>query len=190
MFKSVQIAATDLTPPSTCSFTASAAGSSFRFMTEPLDIKAKAPWPAGALSNFAPHAFTFDGVRCASMEGLLQSLKIADTVEQERVCGLDGPVAQSVGRKHDWQTTGTLWWRGAAYDRLSDTYQWLLDRAYQALFDQAKKFRDALAATGDARLTHSFGKTDPTETILTADELCSRLERLRSGQTLLMRSDA
>jgi predicted NAD-dependent protein-ADP-ribosyltransferase YbiA (DUF1768 family) len=149
-------------------------------MTDTLDIKAKAPWPAGALSNFAPHAFTFDGVACASMEGLLQSFKIADQAEQVRVCGLRGPVAQSIGRKHDWKTTGTLWWRGTLYDRLSDDYQALLDRAYQALFDHSEAFREALAATGSAALTHSFGRDDPTETILTPEELVSRLVRLRS----------
>jgi predicted NAD-dependent protein-ADP-ribosyltransferase YbiA (DUF1768 family) len=150
-------------------------------MTEILDIKAKAPWPAGALSNFAAHAFTFDGVKCASMEGLLQSFKIADAGEQERVCGLEGPVAQSVGRTYDWSTDGTLWWRGVAYDRLSDSYQALLDRAYRTLYEQSKTFRDALAATAGGQITHSFGKDDPCETILTAEEFISRLERLRRG---------
>jgi hypothetical protein len=100
--------------------------------------------------------------------------------EQERVCGLAGPVAQSIGRKYDWSITGTLWWRGQPHDRLSDDYQGLLDRAYQALFDQSKNFRAALAASGDDRLTHSPGKSDACLTILTVDELCSRLERLRS----------
>ena len=47
-------------------------------MTDSFDIKAKAPFPAGALSNFALHSFTIDGVHCASMEGFLQSLKIQD----------------------------------------------------------------------------------------------------------------
>jgi hypothetical protein len=47
-----------------------------------------------------------------------------------------GPVAQSV--------TGTLWWRGKPYDRLSDEYQALLNRAYQALFDQSEQFQTAL----------------------------------------------
>ena len=150
-------------------------------MTDSFDIKAKAPFPAGTLSNFAPHSFTFDGVHCASMEGFLQSLKIQDVREQERVCSLVGPVTQSVGRKHDWRVTGTLWWRGKPYDRLSDEYQGLLDRAYQALFDQSERFRAALAATGAARLTHTIGKSDPCETILTAEELCTRLERLRGG---------
>lgn len=148
-------------------------------MTDAIDIKAKAPWPAGALSNFARHAFTFDGVACASMEGFLQSLKIADAREQERVCGLEGPVAQSVGRKYDWRADGLLWWRGVSYDRLSDAYQTLLDRAYQTLFDQSKMFRDALAATAGVQITHSFGKDDPCETILTVEEFISRLERLR-----------
>jgi predicted NAD-dependent protein-ADP-ribosyltransferase YbiA (DUF1768 family) len=151
-------------------------------MTDTLDIKAKAPYAAGALSNFAPHNFRFDSIRCASMEGLLQSLKIEDRAEQERVCGLAGPVAQSVGRKYDWSVTGTLWWRGKPYDRLSEDYEGLLDRAYQALFDQSETFRDALAASGDALLTHSLGKSDPCLTILTVDELCSRLERLRNTE--------
>ena len=72
-----------------------------------------------------------------------------------------------------------LWWRGEPVDRLSDAYQALLDRAYDALFAQSKKFRVALAASGNARLIHTIGKTDPCETILTVDELCSRLERIR-----------
>jgi predicted NAD-dependent protein-ADP-ribosyltransferase YbiA (DUF1768 family) len=149
-------------------------------MSSTLDIKAKAPFPAGTLSNFAPHAFTLDGIPCASMEGFLQSLKIEDMAEQERVCALVGLEAQNVGRKHDWSASGTLWWRGKPYDRLSDAYQGLLARAYQALFEQWKKFRDALAATGDTSLTHTFGNSDPCLTILTSDEFCSRLERLRS----------
>ena len=55
----------------------------------------------------------------------------------------------------------------------------MLDRAYLALFEQATKFRDALAASRSLRLTHTMGKTDPCLTILTADEFCVRLERLR-----------
>ena len=40
-----------------------------------MDIGSKAIYPASALSNFSPHPFTFDGVECNSMEGLLQSFK-------------------------------------------------------------------------------------------------------------------
>jgi len=146
---------------------------------EALDIKAKAPYPAGALSNFAPHAFTIDGVACGSMEGFLQGLKVADPAEQRRVCALVGAEAQDNGRRHDW-SSGTLWWQGQPIDRLSEAYQALLDRAYGALLAQSRKFRAALADTGAQPLTHSIGKADPCDTILTADEFCTRLERLRS----------
>jgi predicted NAD-dependent protein-ADP-ribosyltransferase YbiA (DUF1768 family) len=146
-----------------------------------LDVRSRAPFPAGWLSNFHPHSFEIDEMRCASMEGFLQSLKIEDIAEQERVCGLAGPVARSIGRTYDWSVTGTLWWKGRPLDRLSDAYQALLDRAYDALFAQSEGFRAALAASGDARLTHALGKSDPCETILTVDELCSRLTRLRAA---------
>lgn len=145
-----------------------------------IDIKANAPFPTGALSNFAPHSFTFDGVACRSMEGLLQSFKVADPATQRSLCRLIGAEARTEGRKHDWMTSGTLWWQGRPIDRLSPEYQQLLDKAFRALFDQSQKFRNALAATGSARLTHRVGKTDPCDTILTAEELCERLTRLRS----------
>ena len=53
-------------------------------MTELLDIKAKDKGIGGALSNFAPHAFTVDGVQCASMEGFLQSLKTPSIKNSKR----------------------------------------------------------------------------------------------------------
>jgi predicted NAD-dependent protein-ADP-ribosyltransferase YbiA (DUF1768 family) len=147
--------------------------------SDPIDIRAKAPFPAGALSNFTPHPFTLDGVACGSMEGFLQSLKVRDVAEQAHICGLSGGEAQNRGRREDW-SSGTLWWRGTPVDRLSDAYQELLDRAYDALFTQASKFRNALSATGNAPLTHSIGKSDPCATILTEAEFCTRLERLRT----------
>ena len=39
-----------------------------------MDIGSKNDYPSCALSNFAAHEFYIDGVRCASMEGFLQSL--------------------------------------------------------------------------------------------------------------------
>ena len=38
-----------------------------------MDIGSGSGYPSSTLSNFAPHAFTIDGVECASMEGFLQS---------------------------------------------------------------------------------------------------------------------
>lgn len=149
-------------------------------MTNSLDIKAKAPFPAGALSNLAAHEFIIDGIVCASMESFLQGLKVAVAAEQATFCALAGAEARGRGQRYDWKTTGTLWWLGNGIDRLSADYQSLLDRAYDALFEQSKKFRDALAATGVATLCHSLGKDDPTETILTTEEFISRLVRLRA----------
>lgn len=150
-------------------------------MINSIDIKAKAPFPGGALSNLAPHAFTLDGVACGSMEGFLQSLKAEDAAEQRALCALSGGEARGRGQRHDWRQSGTLWWRGEPIDRLSDAYQALLDRAYEAMFAQSAKFRAALEVTGDAPLTHSIGKDDPTETILTGEEFISRLVRLRAS---------
>ena len=128
-------------------------------MPDILDIKTKAPFPVGALSNLAPHAFALDGVTCASMEGFLQGLMVGDRAEKG-ICALSGGEARGRGQQHKWNVTGTLWWRGEPADRLSDAYQALLDRAYEALFAHSRKFRDALAASETAKLTHSIGKDD------------------------------
>lgn len=42
------------------------------------------------LSNFSAFSFEIDGIKCASMEGFLQSLKFEDIEEQEKVCLLVG----------------------------------------------------------------------------------------------------
>lgn len=63
-------------------------------------------------------------------------------------------------------------------ERRSVKYQKLLDRAYDALYEN-QKFKAALAAAGDATFTHSVGKRKEGETVLTIQEFCSRLNRLR-----------
>lgn len=40
-----------------------------------MDIGSGTGYPSANLSNFHPHAFTIDGIACASMKGFLQSLK-------------------------------------------------------------------------------------------------------------------
>jgi hypothetical protein len=95
------------------------------------------------------------------------------------MCALAGGEAQGRGRRCEWRDSGTLWWRGNPIDRLSDAFQALIDRAYDALFAQSRTFRDALEAAGDAQLTHGLGKDDPCETILTSEEFIARLDRLR-----------
>jgi predicted NAD-dependent protein-ADP-ribosyltransferase YbiA (DUF1768 family) len=143
-----------------------------------MDIGSKNTYPSNALSNFAPHPFELDGVQINSMEGFLQSLKFQSPEMQGEVCKLVGYVAKKKGRGKNWQKTQTLWWRGVPIKRESEEYQRLLDRAYEALF-QNEKFRNALMASGDAVLTHSMGKANLKETVLTRREFCSRLTKMR-----------
>ena len=145
-----------------------------------MDIKSGSSYPAGALSNFAPHPFTFDGVEIASMEGFLQSLKFKDADMQEHICTLVGAKAKRSGAKKNWQREQTLWWRGNPIKRDSDEYQELLDNVYEAMFTQNEKARKALLASRDANLTHSIGRTKISETVLTKTEFCRRLMKIRS----------
>lgn len=145
-----------------------------------MDIRSRRDYPAGALTNFMPYEFEIDGIKCASMEGFLQSLKTDDPIQQATVCRLIGKEAKLWGEQNNaaWTSAQMLWWQGRAYGRHSQEYQKLLDRAYEALFKNID-FRNALLATGQENLTHSIGRSDPRETILTEEEFCSRLMKLR-----------
>lgn len=144
-----------------------------------MDIGSGKGYPAAALSNFAPHPFTLDGVAIASMEGFLQSLKFSNPEMQKHVCSLVGRAAKGKGRGKNWQRTGKLHWNGREVDRFSPEYQELLDRAFEALYTTNESARRALLATGDATLEHTMGKKSPRDTVLTRSEFCSRLNRLR-----------
>lgn len=143
-----------------------------------MDIGSGAGFPAATLSNFAPHPFVIDGVQCNSMEGFLQSLKFKDAEMQKAICLLVGKAAKFKGKKKKWWKTQTLYWQGKEFKRDSEEYQELLDRAFNALA-QNTGFQKALLATGTATLEHSIGKSKITETVLTRQEFCSRLTRIR-----------
>ena len=143
-----------------------------------MDIGSGNGYPASSLSNFAPHKFVFDGVECNSMEGLLQSFKFQNHDIQVEVCKLVGRKAKLKGRGKKWFRTQTLYWKGVEYPRASKEYQELLDRAFEAL-SMNSNFRKALLATGNACLTHSLGKSNMSDTILTRHEFCSRLMKIR-----------
>ena len=143
-----------------------------------MDIGSGSGFPSGTLSNFAPHPFVIDGVECNSMEGFLQSLKFSNPEMQKEVCKLVGKAAKFKGKKKKWWRTQTLWWQGVEIARSSQEYQDLLDRAFNALA-QNSGFRAALLATGNSVLTHSIGKNKITETVLTRQEFCSRLMKIR-----------
>ena len=87
-----------------------------------MDIGSGTGYPSANLSNFHPHAFTIDGIACASMEGFF-----------------------------------------AIFNALSEN----------------KSFQRALLATNNATLTHSIGKNKISETVLTKQEFCQRLTKIR-----------
>jgi len=64
-----------------------------------MDVGSNGSYPSNALSNFAAHEFVIDGVRCASMEGFLQSLKFSNPDMQVHICSLIGIAAKRAGRE-------------------------------------------------------------------------------------------
>ena len=144
-----------------------------------MDIGSKSGYPSSALSNFAGHAFTIDNVLCNSMEGFLQSLKFKNPEMQVEVCKLIGIKAKMKGKGKNWWKTQKLHWKGKEIDRHSQEYQSLLNKAYQAMYNQSEGFRNALNASKGATLTHSIGKNKESSTVLTEREFCSRLTKLR-----------
>lgn len=147
-----------------------------------MDIGSGNGYPSAALSNFAPHKFVIDGVVCNSMEGFLQSLKFSNPDMQEHVCTLVGKKAKFKGKKKKWYRDQTLYWQGLPIKRDSAEYQRLLDRAFGALSGN-QKFQNALLATGNATLKHSMGRNKINETVLTTQEFCSRLTKIRADLT-------
>ena len=146
------------------------------------DIKAHGSYPASFLSNFFPNSFRTrkGGVLCTSMEGFLQSLKFEDQEIQKNICNLSGFAAKYSGKSgNGWKKTQTLWWEGKKYDRVSVRYTKLIWSAYQDMFSQSRAFRKALRVTGNSTLTHSIGRTDPKETVLTEQEFVTILMKLR-----------
>lgn len=143
-----------------------------------MDIRSTGSYPASKLSNFAPHAFVFDGVECRSMEGLLQSFKTKSEPMQAQICTLIGMAAKMAGSGKNWRQRRTLYWKGRAYRRDKPEYQELQTRAYDALFT-SESFRSALSAAGDAVFSHSLGHNNESDTILTTREFLRQINRLR-----------
>ncbi len=145
-----------------------------------MDIGSGKGWPESELSNFPPAPFIFRGLPVSSMEGLVQSFKFKSPAMQKHVMTLVGRAAKFKGKKKNWWRTQTLFWQGREIDRHGEEFQQILDEAFEAMFTQNSTKRRALLATGDAVLTHSMGKNDPSKTVLTTAEFCSRLTRIRA----------
>ena len=149
-----------------------------QWQDDTIDINSRASGPAGRLSNYTERCFVLDGIQCRSIEGVLQSLKTADLVEQQRICLLSGGWATKAGREHDWKAGQRLFWRGVPYERLSKEYEWLLTHIFDAVFDQDPGFRADLEAMKGKKIDHRMGTSNPSETVLTRLEFLRQLKRL------------
>jgi len=141
-------------------------------------------YPSASLSNFSPHPFIFDGVKCNSVEGVLQSLKFESIDMQKYICTLVGIGAKRAGGKKKWWRKQELYWNGNIYKRDSIEYQNLLNRVYNEVFKQNEGFKNALLASKNSVLQHTIGKSDMSKTVLTIREFCSRLTYLRDNGLL------
>lgn len=108
----------------------------------------------------------------------MQSLKFENPDMQAQVCTLVGKQAKFKGKKKKWWRDQTLYWRGTPMKRDSKEYQELLDRAFGVLSENTS-FQRALLTTNNATLTHSIGKNKISETVLTRQEFCQRLTKIR-----------
>jgi len=146
-----------------------------------LDINITIEYPYKLLSNLHKNFFTIDGIDCGSMEGFIQSLKFEDENMQRHICSLNGAKAKTAGRSVEWWRKQELWWKGKAYQRDSKEYQDLLNQAFYEMLIQNERVRNALLDTVGHEIVHTIGGTNPKKTVLTQDEYCSRLIKMREG---------
>ena len=135
------------------------------------------------LSNFALHAFEFDGVPCSCIEAPLQAFKNQGENFQRRICAMDPVKIHKIYRKafdSDWKRTQRLFWKDKKIKRASVAYSVQLTRLFDSAFEQSETYRDALQASVGYELMHSVGKYDMYDTVLTIPEYLYHTYRLRS----------
>ncbi|MBR3888895.1 hypothetical protein IKJ53_00100 [bacterium] len=151
------------------------------------DICYKFNYPFNVLCNFTPTQFEHQGVKINSMEGFLQALKVKDEKTQRKICTLPGFLAKKVGNY--LKRTGkfdrvTLYWQGKEYSRNSQEIQQVIDGAYKSKYAHDSLFRHVLNESKGKTLTHTIGKSDPVDTVLTEEEFITHLDNLREqGQS-------
>jgi ribA/ribD-fused uncharacterized protein len=102
----------------------------------------------GWLSNFSEDGFTLDGVRWPSVEHFYQAQKYAGTEAAERIRRAPSPAKarkagqdRSLAPRPDW-------------DRVKEE---VMRSALRAKFEQNRRLRELLLATGDEELVHESG---------------------------------
>lgn len=144
-----------------------------------IDINSRGQYPANVLSNLWANSFIMDGVCFGSIEGFLQGLREKDPEKQLVLFSKSGIEAKRLGHAINIKDQ-TLYWKGQPFNRHSDYYRNLYTRAYLKCFAQNELFQKALAVSIGSKLSHSIGKSDPFDTILTEQEFIFALNYVRS----------
>jgi len=117
------------------------------------------------------------------METFLQSLKIKDpTLQYEFVKNYSGMAAKKMSAVLDgWKEDQLLYFDTKVYKRESDEYTELITRAYDALYDTNRIFREAILPRFKGyHIIHSIGSDSKSETVLTEAEFRFQINRLIS----------
>ena len=140
-----------------------------------------APWPGSILSNFAQTPFVIDGVVCSCSEAFIQALKFPDPEEQREICTLQGQEVLERGSKVTDRifSAGSVWWRGDTLPLHSIEHFQLVKRVLVAKFTQSMLARDALIGSGNAILTHDFGRPKGGRESLPVEVFCRIVTDIR-----------
>ncbi len=145
------------------------------------DLASRQVGTANILNLLQESPFILDGIHLNSMEGLFLSLMYEDVEVQRSFQSLSGSAARAVRATMECTklVQQILHWDNCPMRRDHPEFQAFLDRAFDALFDQNAKLRQALRESGHTILRHGLGTREPIMTILTERELVRRLTRLR-----------
>jgi len=135
---------------------------------------------AKSLSNLYPYTFMMDGYVIKSMEAFLQSIKVYDMNEKCNIWGMHGVKCWKYGQEfNNWKNTQILYDNfGRPVYRHSKEYDFLIQRAFDALFKN-EDFKARLKESLPYNISHSMGKTDKNDSVLTKEEYINNMERLR-----------
>lgn len=149
-------------------------------MKKVLDLHYRSENPlAKSLSNLYPYTFNMDGYMIKSMEGFLQSLKTDNTDEKIKMWGMHGVSCWKYGQQfNNWKDNQILYWDNYLIYRHSEEYDLLIQRAYDNLLEN-DEFYDNLKKSIGYKLSHSMGKTDKSDSLLTKYEYIDNMNRIR-----------
>lgn len=146
------------------------------------DIHPEGRHPEDILSRLCNNDFCYENVQCGCMEAFLLSLRYQDPEIQRKVCRMDSSDLSHFLKWYpapDWIEKQILWWKGDPMKRDSREYQRLIFEAFSEMFVWSARFRFVLMQTENKKLIYNSGNHDPSKSLLTDEEFCDILTKLR-----------